>query len=185
MPTVIPGSGGPAPWPFENPRLPHYFTALNGGVRTDIAMTADVLQCSRIVLAEDVFFTRIGVYVVTAAAGCTIRVGVYRDSDGVPGALAGGANLNAGTTGVKEANTSGLLTAGIYWLAAVAQGGTPTVTTHDPLIGMSAGSAAGIANPPIQNSPYRISITGALPNPFGTIYSRRSHAPLVFLQAGG
>jgi hypothetical protein len=77
-------------------------------------------------------FDRIALNVSVAATGGSggvIRLGIYSPGTGVPGALL----VDAGTassesTGVKEMTISVTLDPGVYWLAAVAQVATCTVT---------------------------------------------------------
>ena len=67
-------------------------------------------------------FDRIGLEVTTSAASGVVRLGIYGDSDGIPGSLILDAGtVDASTTGAKEITISQQLTPGMYYLAAVGQ----------------------------------------------------------------
>jgi len=116
---------------------------------------------------------QISVSVTAAAAGATIRVGVYTDSNGLPGTLieefTATTQLDASATGDKTLAVGGrVLGTGKYWVAAVVQGATaPTVgilSGANPYVGrLAASSGSGHA------AAYTITgVTGALPATFGT-----------------
>jgi hypothetical protein len=118
-----------------------------------------------------------------AAAGSTVRLGVYSDDGGgKPSALL----LDAGTvdtttTGIKTTGVLSLLLApGLYWLCANANGGGPTLTTI-------ASMGNGVANSGTLSEAFGAlfgwyggpSFTGALSNPVGNISAAANPVPLV------
>lgn len=67
-------------------------------------------------------FDRIGIEVTTSAASGVVRLGIYGDSDGIPGSLILDAGtVDASTTGAKEITISQQLTPGMYYVASVGQ----------------------------------------------------------------
>ena len=139
-----------------------------GPTTNTVASTALVdgrLTYTPITIPYNTTITELNVNVVTGAASSVVRLGIYEDGGGGPGSLL----LDAGTV---DSSTNGLKTitlgtplvvpAGIYWLAGVAQGGTPTVTT-------CSGNARGVNQNQNPNSPVNGQITntvaGALPDP--------------------
>jgi hypothetical protein len=143
-------------------------------------------------IGRDCTLDRIGVDVSTIGTSPgVVRLGLYADdvtTPGIPGALI----LDAGTQDGTAANFNPLtinqaVTSSVIWVASVTQGaaGTrPTVRTYGQgwggyngtTTGGAAGSRVGF---------YRASVTGALPDPFGTITgdstAQGSHA--VWLRA--
>lgn len=98
-----------------------------GGVTT-VAAVANTLYATPIFTPLAATVTVIGLEITAFAAG-NVRLGVYRDSNGVPGALL----LDAGAVGTGTPNgfksigsLSQALTPGWYWLACVFDA-TPTV----------------------------------------------------------
>jgi hypothetical protein len=112
-------------------------------------------------------FTRIGVEVTTAAAGSTIRLGIYNiGPTGLPSTLV----LDAGTIdssvlGAAELTIDVTLVGGLYGLAAVAQGGTPAVRTLTGGGGISVGggSLASVTQSNPNTGFYQNNVSGTLP----------------------
>jgi hypothetical protein len=77
-------------------------------------------------VTKDQAFDRIACFCTTIGAGSTVRLGIFADNAGVPGTVVVDAGTvdTSGATGVKELTIAQTLTAGLYWLAAVPQGGT-------------------------------------------------------------
>lgn len=120
---------------------------------------------------------RIGCLITVGAGSSTVRLGIYASgASGMPGALI----LDAGTidstgTGLKEINISQLVPAGRIWLAAVAQGGTPTTQVitqgvvtanmgfveHNPT-GVGPATATALLQSNVGNF-YEAGVSGALP----------------------
>lgn len=129
-------------------------------------------------------FDRMGIFVNSASAGSSYRMGIYNSNGGRAGSLL----LDAGTvdtttTGAKAATISVTLDPGVYFIAAVSQGGAPTVTrfpnpTPQPFfsnVTSPDSSAFGFME---QMS----GITGALPSSFTSSGSGHS-APAVSMRA--
>ncbi len=141
----------------------YYYSSL--GAAGSAAVVQNTLTLSPFVVPTSTAFDRIGVNVATGAGSTTVRLGVYADSNGIPGALVFDAGtIDSSGTGIKTLTISQTLAAGRYWLAAVAQGGSPTLNTltgvglptGDPNLSSNAGSGHCIA--------YTMTgVTGALP----------------------
>jgi len=137
-------------------------------------------------------FDRIGIRVTATAASSVIRLGIYSaNSNYEPTSLV----LDAGTVdsataiSSQEITISQQLTPGMYFLAAVPQGGAPSFQT----IGNNPLSIPGFSSIPFSSvvtnqailTTYIIgSITGALPSTFNLAGSTvTTGAPRVFLRA--
>jgi hypothetical protein len=137
-------------------------------------------------IAKPVLVDRIAIETTVAGtATCVGRFGIYMndvDND-IPGALIYGSGtfaLDSGT-GIREATSvATVLGPGRYWLACVAQvAAGPTVraiTGSMPIADNSFGVGQQVAY-------HRASVTGALPNPFGTLSGTLASgaAPLIGL----
>jgi len=90
---------------------------------TTLVVTQDVLYASPLWVRAPVTITAISIE-ATAGAGNNVRLGIYRDSAGQPGALV----IDAGATvigiGSNSIAISTLLAPGLYWLACVLNGGS-------------------------------------------------------------
>mgnify|MGYP002737179692 CR=1 FL=1 len=146
-----------------------------GAATTTLVMTESRMVALPFFVPNGRSIDRIAVNVSTAGGtGSVIRLGIYADSNGVPGSLI----LDAGTidsssTGTKEITISATkLTGGRVWLAACQQGAAATSATlravnqiSFPYTGPSSGGGLDSAN---YFGYLRSSVTGALPNPFNT-----------------
>lgn len=113
-----------------------YYTP--NGTPSTLVVTQNRMYCQPFWVGNAITLDRIGIGFTTAASGSAVRLGIYADNgSGYPGSLV----LDAGTvatatgTGEPEITINQALTPGLYWLAGVAQGGTPTlrsITTGDP-----------------------------------------------------
>lgn len=138
---------------------------------SSLTLTANQLWALPFYVDTTQTYTRIGVRVNGADAGKAIRLGIYSDSSGVPGALV----LDAGTvsttsTGLQEITISQSLTPGWYWLAFVANTSTATILSGTG----STGSIPmmGVTDPTsyVNNyAAYKTFSYAALPNPFGSL----------------
>lgn len=156
--------------------LSTYAAALNSMHLQPMPLTAGTLD-------------RIGIEVTGAGGvGSVIRLGLYADNgEGFAGALI----LDAGTvdstgTGVKEITVSQAVSAGLYWLAYVAQVGTaPTVRSG---LGVDGGThnETTAANIGLYNYPRVVTthggIAGALPTPAPAAGAVEFRAPRVFVR---
>jgi hypothetical protein len=153
-------------------------------------MTQSALGFTPLYIAKSTSINKLGLYVATLAASSTIRLGVFANSTASNSAYPGTLVVDAGsvdstTTGSKviTLGTAITLNPGLYWLAAVAQGGAPvvyvTVSTitypHSPM-----GSASAILGPGSGNNTWTSAgVTGALPGTVGAL-SLTTRAPLVY-----
>lgn len=81
-------------------------------------------------VGERVVLTSLGVEVTTAVASSVIRLGLYADDHGYPGALIIEAGtIDGSSTGGKDASISLTLEPGVYWTALQAEGGGPSIRT--------------------------------------------------------
>lgn len=152
-----------------------YYTASvqNVGVVT-VTLTQNLLWYHPIFLRKGTL-DRIGIRVAATSASHTCRVGIYQNAAGrVPGSLlldAGSLSMSA-ATGLVTATISQAVETGIYWLAAVMQGGA-VATMAGTTTGASA-AAGGFTPFPIKGpdftstsvGPYAFSeagVTGSLP----------------------
>lgn len=129
-------------------------------------------------------FDRIGCEVTTAAASSTIRLGIYADNGGKPGALiVDGGTVDSSSISVKEVVINQTLAAGTYWLAFCAQGGTPTVRGRSAS-GVTLGTfgAQTNASDASAGSFKQSGVSGALPNPM-VISSTDGKMPSVSVRA--
>lgn len=133
----------------------------------------------------DVTIDRIAVEVTASAASSTVRLGAYTDNGGVPGDLLfETAALATTSTGMVEATISETISAGVIWVAAVAQGGTPTVRAVSS-ISIPIGRSDGLASTQnLQVGYWNSGVTGALPDPatVATANAAVSSAPRVMVR---
>lgn len=134
-------------------------------------------------------FDRIGIVITAlATAGGVMRLGIYADNAGVPGALVvqTAALPTDSSNNLNEAIISASLTPGMYWLVGVFQvaspnmrrflasgGGDPNVGTDDPF---GDGGSPFMAY--VQNG-----VSGALPDPFVVHDVKTGVAPRIFVRA--
>lgn len=157
------------------------------GNRGAFAVTNNQMTAAPFWVGVTTTFDRIGAVVTVAGAASTVvRLGIYGDAgNGEPGALILEAGTIAGDSATaQEITISQQLSPGWYHLAAVAQGGTPTMRTvtgtHANPIGAGSLASATLSNP--QTGYYRSSVTGAMQTPFSR--TDRSATPiLVVLRA--
>lgn len=138
------------------------FVQTSGVTGTTTAAVAGTLTFVPIVVPATVVTKNLYASVITAAAGATVRVGIYANANGGPGALIaeGDSTIDASTTGVKSTTITQTLPPGSYWLAAVAQGGTPSLRT---LVGRPPGMT-GNSDPGASMSGWsQTGVTAALP----------------------
>lgn len=147
---------------------------------TAVATTANYLYAAPIYVAETVTIDRIGIHVTTAgAAASVIKLAVYNDTGHfLPGTKRFDAgSVAADSTGAKELTISQQLPGGQwYWLAAVAQGGTPSVYSNTT--GNVGQSAAGIA---FASSVINTGVSGTLPSTF-SVAGELGTAPRVYVR---
>jgi hypothetical protein len=133
-------SSGEPDYPFPTNTNTSYLWSLPGWLfysKATQATGSDVIYYCPIYLNRDMTFDRIGVEVVSTSASGTevVRMGIYEDDDGKPGALILDAGTVSGTsTGIKEITLNPVLslTKGRYWLAGCAQSTTGWITFRVP-----------------------------------------------------
>ena len=123
------------PWQFVSTYPPliiehaggrFYGSQLGVGGLATVVHTLNTLFATPFHVPQTQTYTVIGIEVTTLTAG-NLRLGIYRDSSGAPGALVLDAGVvTTGTTGAKTIVISQQLTAGHYWLASVSDAG-PTL----------------------------------------------------------
>jgi len=148
------------------------YSRINTTVGT--AVTADTLYARVLVLPATGTFDRISMYVHSAAAGKSVRVGIYEmGSNGFPGDLV----LDAGTfttdaTGLKEITISQALTADKAYYLAFVSDGTPQLSPNITSAQADHFNYMGVdADPQTNYAAHAVTIShtyGALPDPFGT-----------------
>lgn len=160
--------------------------------RSSSTFTKDRLHYIPLWVPETMTINQIGCELVTAAGATGVmRLGIYRHdpSDHRPGALVVDAGTVDGsaTTGAKTITINVSLTAGLYWLAAAAQGADAASPSwrglQGPMFGLpitSTPTGASQSNAHIQGA-----VSGALPDPSGAAgASITTVSPLVFVRRG-
>ena len=141
------------------------------------------------VMAEPVGLDRIGTKVnVAGGAGSVIRLGIYRDVDGLPRDLVLDAGTIDGTSATMQAITISVqLPRDIYWMGVVAQVGTsPGVVAYTPV-----GAGCPFIGIPTQSSSttamaYWIAgVTGALPATLGAPTPAYMSPPVISIRSSG
>lgn len=146
-----------------------YLAAVGTGT-SSLALTQNLLYASPIWVPRSCTLDKIGAEITTAAASSTLRLGIYADDGNArPGAklVEASATVDGTSQTAQEKDMSLAVAQGLYWLACVAQGGTPTVRSNaNPVHGYvfpTLGTALG-ANP--VSSVTQASVSGALPSTF-------------------
>lgn len=161
-----------------------------GHVSADVVLAANTLVAAPLVVPNSCIFNSIGILSVAGAPGNSIRVGIYADNNGVPGALlldAGSLAATAADTFVQAAITF-TAAPGVYWLAAALHGDASAI------LGMGEASGAGFSAPfnlPVMNPPSLdsgsygvqspLAVPGALPSLFGSPVTPVASVPWVLL----
>lgn len=147
-----------------------------GGQTTEMVPIEGTLYATPFPLMRACTLDRIGLYIGTqGGAGEVVRMGIYEDSQGVPGALVLDAGtVAAATTGLKEVTISQALDiTKRYWLAFATQGASGTVARPRSILGTPY--PVGLTVNGFTGTSYgavRLSgggTTGAFPDPFGAV----------------
>jgi hypothetical protein len=166
-----------------------YYTT-NIAVTTGTAQTLNRMNSLPFWVHATTTFDRIGIRVTATSAGSTIRLGIYSaNASNEPDALV----LDAGTvdsataTGNQEITIDQELTPGLYFLITTAQGGTPSIqVAGNNFLGIPGYSSIPFNSIPtnqgIITNFFKSDVSGALPNPFGTV-NQTTGGPRVFLRA--
>jgi hypothetical protein len=161
------------------------YTAPMGSL-ISVAVPQNVLTVTPLFVPRAVTLDRIGGEATVAAAGSTIRYGIYEDDgDGYPSRLLLDAGtVDTSTTGVKEITISQAVPGERIWLGAVSQGGAPTVRAlQDNNVWMNAvADSAAVLLGNLLTGYQQSDVTGALPDPFTTTLSARSTCHRVIVR---
>lgn len=108
---------------------------------------------------------RLVIEAATGHASATVRLGIYADANGYPGALL----LDAGSipvtsAGIKTLTVNYTTVDDVVWLAAVNNGSAVTFRTGQ---GTPWPGAQECVSSMLWHTPQRTGVTGALPDPFG------------------
>lgn len=146
---------------YDNTNGPRIYAASNS------TLSAGFVSAIPMHFSHDTDIDRIGINIVRASGGSTVRLGMYENSGGLPGALLFDAGTAATTsTGFVEIIISQSVRAGWYWIALqqntfnITVSGIATFNGHNDL-GDSAGGTFSMNQLIYQSN------TGTLPNPWG------------------
>lgn len=159
-----------------------------GGVRGQLPMTQFVEYAVPVLISQPGTLVRLGVEITApGAAGTIIRLGVRGDLGHRPGPVLAESTVpaDAVTPGVEAAVSAPVAAPGVYWLVAVAQGGTPTVRCTTGPTGTTAASpslAAALGGTPNGGYLTAANITGFLPSMYA-IANRAGALPLIATRA--
>jgi hypothetical protein len=147
----------------------YYYGAVGIGGTSGALATLNKLTATPFFVGVSQAFDRIAVANVTGVVNAIMRVGIYADAAGLPGALiheaAAQIDLSTGT-GIKEVTINQTLS-GKVWLAAVPQVALPSALLR---LGHIMLPEVGTASPYNAFAGYAVSqtgVSGALPNPWG------------------
>jgi hypothetical protein len=156
----------------------YYYTMPFFGLANTAALVLNSLNFIPFLVNKTTSFSRISVRVTAGAASSVIRLGVYTNvgsGTDKPDALI------SGTEGTVDSTTSGskvitfgtalVLNPGMYWLASVPQGGAPstTCTSNQYSTPWLPGPLVASPNTVGYAAWEKSSVSGALPNPAGTV----------------
>ena len=153
-------------WQFKY-RSTYWYESKNGASLTTGTYTQNRLYCYPLFVQESITVDRLGVECTTAVASTTWRIGIYNsDSNGVPSTvLLDAGTVDTSTTGLKTITVNQTLSAGLYFIAGVWQGGasSPTMRAYSS----TSGNWAPIAGTSQQTTNINISyvldsVSGAL-----------------------
>lgn len=154
----------------------YYFTSGQSATTTASMGANNVLKVVPWRVPSAVTLSKIGCEVTTAGeAGSKVRLGIYADASGVPGALVvDGGQINGDSNTVQEATINVSLDPGLYWIGAAAQSAPTTRPTVRASLYQYAPEEAYIGQATIPGTNdlwygYGVaSVSGALPSTFGT-----------------
>lgn len=155
----------------------------NGGFPSTNPASVNTLWLTPLWVPAPITIDTIACEVTAAVAATTVRLGLYGSaSTDMPGGLVLDAGtIDSSTTGIKTITLSPTLRipAGLWWLASVAQGGSPTLRTignsaAPPVAGTAGGGGTGL------NTYYVTGVTAALPA--SASWTASSGAPKVMVR---
>lgn len=168
---------------FQHLRTGEYIYNLPVNFFSNLALVADRLYATPLVVARSLSLDRLAIEVTTAGAGSKVaRLGLYRDGANLyPSSLL----LDAGavavdTTGVKAVAVSQPLSKGLYWLACISDG-TPIVRAVIYSFSPLGHSAASFSDLYCQTHYRKDGVgAGALPDPFPSAAELRiDYSPML------
>jgi hypothetical protein len=109
--------------------IPGQYVALYSGSGGSVSLSNNTVYLAPVWLPSPLHISEIGLYVSTAAAGCTIGIASYTNAANVFTREKDFGAVDAATTGAKAVATDHTLPAGVSWLGVNARGGGPQVTT--------------------------------------------------------
>lgn len=132
---------------------------------------------------ERTTFTKLGCRITTAAAGASVRLGLYHAENGLPSTLlADSGSLSAAATGAVEGTINVTLEAGMYFLAAAASSASVAMNWASvPSLRAVMGSTTDNGN---ETTPLMAQAFGAMPATFvtGGYFDTASAVPNVWLR---
>lgn len=164
-----------------------YATNTSQAISTSATNGNGTLRVSRIELDKAVTVDRLAVDITVAGeAGSLVRLGIYADNAGVPGALVldAGTVAGDGTPGIKEAVVSQALAAGVYWMGAAVQAAPTTQPTLRICAGLVPTTQSGTLSTLSQTwgGYSQTGVSGALPANFSAAPSLAVTVPRVALR---
>lgn len=174
-----------------------YYSALTTSVTGTFLLDdyAGQLTAAPFQVNEEKTWTEISIEVTTGGAGDVCHVGIYADSNGLPGALiVDSGEIDCSSTGTKAVTISVTLAVGNYWLAILPDTSAATAKIvgtgvgnlacqHIGAIMMGVTNMTGSMSSPVAVSKFPQTY-GALPDPFGTPTGREREAPFIGLRTG-
>ncbi len=168
----------------------NWYAIKRGTAATNVAQVADVLCAMPIFIAKRTTLSSLGVRVGTGAASTNVKLGIYANTGGRPGALiaqgTGAASCaTSSTDAVVTFSSNPVLDVGIYWLASIFNG-TPSIqscSSNDQVIPSLIGSST--LSIVVAGSGMVVAVTGVatyaggFPDPFGTPTDRAAATALV------
>ncbi len=172
------GSAGPLEIPDLQydlgwlPQSGEYTTGLfNGVLTTGGGLGADYLYAVPCILPRQGTFEAMGLHLVVQDSGKNVRLGVYAESGGNPGALiADAGEFSTSTSGIKEVTFtfSQVLGPGRIWLAIVTNSNVATFLRTDQSSAYVIANFVSGGNIKALRYVWRDFTYGSLPDPFGT-----------------
>jgi hypothetical protein len=189
--TATGGGGGlPLQLPIQDGRYYIGPTEQYSGLSDVIDEINDRMIAIPFIFGEAKTWTRIGTEVISSGADDVARLGVFSDSNGLPGDLiVDGGEISCASTGFVEATISEALAVGTwYWKVIIGDSVTGTTelgfTAVTPISQFISGlvDAGGSLSP--RPCYYKNTTYGPLPSSFGTPDGTIAVPPLIWLRAG-
>jgi hypothetical protein len=177
----------------NDPRLADAFTRRSGyyyvgapmSAGSNGTITTNRLYAIPFFVGSSTSFDRIAIISI-AVANSSVRLGIYADSNGKPGALILDAGTVATTSTANATITINQTLSGLVWLVAVSQGASATSCARMNILLNSFVGSTDPLNLFTGTYYYQDSISGALPDPWGataTAGITANTAPMIYLRA--